>query len=399
VRETFLGREEGHVPIESLRIQNFRVFQDVTVTDLQPVSVFIGANGTGKSTLFDVFDFLKDCLKDNVRVALAKRGGFRDVVTLGHEDEAICIDVQVKLPLSEGERSLTYSLEIRIDRQAPVVKREALSSVGADGKIGYVVNFTDGSGWATHRQDGETKVEVFALDAPDILAIKGLGQFQRFEVASALRSVLEDWHISDLRVHASDGQYADEWSREQLGPRGENLAAVSKFFMESRRTRFDAVMEKMRRHVPGLSGATVNVTEDGRFLLRFQDGSFKEPFRKFVSDGTMALFAYLLLLEESKPRSLLGIDEPETYLYPSLMGELGEEFENYAARGGQVIIATHSPDLVNAISLPSLFVLTKQNGVSSVRRAADFENIPELVAAGDHLGWLWRQGLFRGVDP
>jgi len=200
-------------------------------------------------------------------------------------------------------------------------------------------------------------------------------------------------------VRASDGQYADEWSREQLGPRGENLAAVSKFFMESRRTRFDAVMEKMRRHVPGLSGATVNVTEDGRFLLRFQDGSFKEPFRKFVSDGTMALFAYLLLLEESKPRSLLGIDEPETYLYPSLMGELGEEFENYAARGGQVIIATHSPDLVNAISLPSLFVLTKQNGVSSVRRAADFENIPELVAAGDHLGWLWRQGLFRGVDP
>jgi len=387
------------VPIESLRIRNFKVFQNATVTGLRPVSVFIGANGTGKTTLFDVFGFLKDCLKDNVRVALAKRGGFRDVVTLGRETETICFELLLRLTLPGGERSASYLLEIGQEGLAPVVLREVVSVLDAGGEPQPLVDFARGVGAAVGQEKLTVSLEQLKTDSPDILAIKGLGQFQRFEVASALRSVIENWHIFDLRAGGADRAYPDFGGAEQLAPNGANLPLVAKFFEETNRPRLETILEKMRRHVPGLEEIQTSTTEDGRVLLRFRDGAFKDPFRRNVSDGTLAMFAYLLMLEDPTPHPLLGIDEPETFLYPSLMGELAEEFENYAARGDQVIIATHSPDLVNAISLPSLFVLTKQNGVSSVRRAADFENIPELVAAGDHLGWLWRQGMFRGVDP
>lgn len=61
--------------IESLRIRNFRVFKDITVENIPQMAVFLGQNGSGKTTFFDVFGFLHDCLSSNVRSALARRGG------------------------------------------------------------------------------------------------------------------------------------------------------------------------------------------------------------------------------------------------------------------------------------------------------------------------------------
>lgn len=69
--------------IERERLENFKLFKSVTLDDVPPYCVPAGANGVGKSTLFDVFGFLTDCLKDNVRPALAKRGSFKEVVSRG----------------------------------------------------------------------------------------------------------------------------------------------------------------------------------------------------------------------------------------------------------------------------------------------------------------------------
>ncbi len=91
-------------------------------------------------------------------------------------------------------------------------------------------------------------------------------------------------------------------------------------------------------------------------LLRFQDGSFKTPFLdRYVSDGTIKMFAYLVLLHDPNPHPLLCIEEPENQLYPQLMAELAEEFRLYARRGGQVMISTHSPDFLNATELDEVF--------------------------------------------
>ncbi len=62
--------------IESIRIHNYRVFQNVLVENIPNMAVFLGMNGVGKTTFFDVFGFLHDSLQSNVRAALAKRGGF-----------------------------------------------------------------------------------------------------------------------------------------------------------------------------------------------------------------------------------------------------------------------------------------------------------------------------------
>ena len=109
------------------------------------------------------------------------------------------------------------------------------------------------------------------------------------------------------------------------------------------------------------------------------------------------MFTYLVLLNAPNPHTLLCIEEPENQLYPELLPILAEEFRDYARRGGQVFVSTHSPGLVNAIMPEELFYLKKQNdGFTTITRAADIPNVASLVEAGDQLGWMWDEGL---LDP
>ena len=76
----------------------------------------------------------------------------------------------------------------------------------------------------------------------------------------------------------------------------------------------------------------------------------------------MKMFAYLVLLYDPQPHPLLCIEEPENQLYPKLLFELAEEFRNYARKGGQVFVSTHSPDLLNAAKLEEVFLAKKRKG-------------------------------------
>ena len=156
----------------------------------------------------------------------------------------------------------------------------------------------------------------------------------------------------------------------------------------------------MKQRVPGIEKVVAQETIDGRIVLQFSDGSFKDPFiSRFVSDGTIKMFAYLVLLNDPKPHPLLCIEEPENYLHPELLLELAEEFREYANRGGQVFISSHSPDFVNALELNELFWLKKFNGHTKIERASDDEMVCNLFKEGEPLGALWKQGYFKGSGP
>ncbi|MDE7064882.1 MAG: AAA family ATPase [Desulfovibrionaceae bacterium] len=108
---------------------------------------------------------------------------------------------------------------------------------------------------------------------------------------------------------------------------------------------------------------------------------------------------YFVLCDTS-PHPFLCVEEPEKQLYPRLFPELTEKFRNYAERGGQVMVSTHSPDFLNAAELEEVFWLKKGNdGFSTVCRAADNAQIVAYMEAGDKMGYLWNQGLFGKADP
>lgn len=392
--------------IESIEIRNYRLFRDTKLTNIPRLCVLVGANGTGKSTLFDVFSFLKDALAMNVGKAVSKRGGYKELASRGFAHEPIELTFQFRLEITGKERLVTYLLKIVPGKDGrALVEREILRyKRGAHGKPYHFLDFTNGSGYAItneeefSKQDEELNKEFTELDAPDILAIKGLGQFEKFKAASAFRLMIENWHISDFHVSEARPSQEDGFA-EHLSTRGDNLPLVANFLFEHHPDRFARVLKSMQMRVPGVSVVEPKQTEDGRLVLRFQDGSFKDPFiARHVSDGTIKMFAYLVLLNDPNPYPLLAVEEPENQLYPELLPELAEEFRDYALRGGQVFISSHSPDFLNALSLAEIYCLRKENGFTRISKASDSENLVALNEAGDLPGYLWKQGLFEGLN-
>lgn len=388
--------------IERIRLKNFRAFQSLLLENVPPLAFFIGANGVGKSTLFKVFGFLKDALENNVRTALQREGGYREWVTRGHEKESIEIEIQFRLEITGANRLVTYLLEIGEKAGKPVVLREILRyKRGSFGSPFHFVDFSQGAGTAVTNEEDFSKTdeeltrEPQILTSPDSLAIKGIGQFQRFKAAHAFRSLIENWHVSDFHIMAAR-QRVEAGVAEHLSVTGDNLPLVVQHLFENHRVVFDEVLEKMRRRVPGIANVEAKQTIDGHVVLSFQDGAFKDPFMaRNVSDGTLKMFAYLVLLHDPKPYPFLCIEEPENQLYPELLGPLAEELRDYARRGGQVFVSTHAPELLDCANIEEVFWLEKVDGVTSIRRAADNENIVALVDAGDPPGVLWSQGLFN----
>jgi len=386
--------------IESIEIKNYRMFKHAAMQDLPRFATVVGENGSGKSSLFDVFSFMKDALQLNVSKAVNKRGGFRELVSRGALGP---IEISIKFRESGGKLA-TYHLAIAAENGSSVVQREVLKfRRGPAGKPWHFVDFSRGKGTAVTNEamygkpQAKAERKEFVLDEPTVLAIKGLGQFKEFRIVSDFRNLIENWHISDFHI-ADARPSAEEGIAEHLSTRGDNVAQVAQYLWERHRDSFQKILEAMRHRVPGVENVEARPTEDGRLVLRFQDGAFQDPFiARYVSDGTIKMFAYLVLLHDPKPFPLLAVEEPENQLYTELLLELSEEFREYARRGGQVFVSTHSPEFLNGLELGEIYWLEKRDGFTTIHRGSDSPILQRLIQEGDLPGALFRQGVFKGA--
>lgn len=392
--------------IESIRLRNFKSFQDAEFSDLPYFSVIVGANGTGKSTIFQLFGFLRDAMMSNVNTAFTRLGGSRGIKEVRSRNATGPIEIELKFRANPDNPLTTYFLQIGEEQNKAIVEREVLKyRRGSSGQPWHFLDFSRGRGTAvTNELDDLADVkdlnrEEQKLKSPDILAIKGLAQFERFPAVMALGNLIENWHISDFHIRKArpeqEAGYAEHLSRE-----GENLSLVIEYLYNHKKETFSKIISLLKKRVPGISHVESKTTEEGRVLLKFQDGSFEDPFlARYVSDGTIKMLAYLTLLYDPASHPLLCVEEPENQLYPKLLWELAEEFRAYANRGGQVFVSTHSPGFLNAVKLDEVFWLVKKDGYTQVRRAKDDEQLAAFMAEGDQMGYLWKHGFFPGADP
>lgn len=395
--------------IETISIENFKVFKETTVKDLPRMAVLLGTNGSGKSSFFDVFGFLSDCLQNNVTIALNRRGGFSEVISRGANINKDEIKFEIKFRNEQTENSfsplITYSISIGFKNGKAIISREILKYRRGQrtGKPWHFLDFKSGEGYAIENEDeyGKEGVEEKRINqkvtSPDILAIKGLGQFEQFKAVSSFRSLLEKWYVSNFKIEYGRN-ISDTGISNHLSVNGDNLAQVTKYMYDYHRELFDEILAKLPRRIPGINQVEAKETEDGRIILRFQDQNFKDPFvARYVSDGTIKMFAYMILLHDPEPHPLLCIEEPENFLHPDLLLQLCEEIREYSERGGQVFVSSHSPDFVNGVNLRELFFIEKVNGYSIIKAAKDNELVKEL-SKENGLGWLWRNNYINGAN-
>ncbi|MBM3329461.1 MAG: ATPase [Calditrichaeota bacterium] len=385
--------------IVSLKVQNYRALRLVEFRNLQPMSVFIGPNGSGKSTLFDVFAFLSDCFVMGLRKAWDKRGRFQELRSRGQSDP-IVIEIRYREP---SFPIITYRLEFDEVERAPVVKSERLSWRRAQqrGQPFRFLDFENGQGKVISGDlpdKSEQRVNE-ALTSNEELAVSTLGRLAKHPRVSSLRKFIADWYLSYMNAEAQKGT-PEAGPQERLSLSGENLPNVIQYLKEQHPTRLDEIQQVLRKRIPRLSMVDPEVLRDHRLLLQIKDEPFDQPIlAKFASDGTLKMLSYLVLLYDPKPPQLIGLEEPENQLYPRLMDDLAEECRKATART-QLMITSHSPEFVDGLKLPEIWLLERgRDGYTTVTRAEDVIGAKEHIGTGAKPGQLWLEGFLGGNLP
>ena len=414
--------------IEGFRVKNFKTLKDITLGQLwnqrqnhalTPMTAVIGKNGVGKSALFDAFGFLADALKFGVEEACdaRERGGFERIRSQASEGP---IEFEIYYREHGNARPITYEVAIDADESGrPYVTKERLRQRRPGQKRGWPYSFlilNDGEGtvWKgneTGRQIDEAReqldineflqllleeskeTDVIELEDKRKLGIATLGSLKQHPRISSFRKFIEGWHLSYFTPDAARGLPL-AGPQKHLNIHGDNLGNVVQYMEREHTGRFRTVLNGIAEKIPGIDKIDTERTNDGRLLLRFNDKGFQDPFyAQQMSDGTLKVFAYLLLLEDPAPPPFLCIEEPENGLYHKLLETLAGEFRIHASGskgGSQVFVTTHQPYFVDALNPEEVWVLEKGNdGFSTIRRASSDPIVQNMVKEGLPLGGLW----------
>jgi predicted ATPase len=416
--------------ILGFRVQNFRTLKDITfgklwndkiwgqTAQLTPLTAVIGKNGVGKSTLFDAFGFLSDCLRHGLEEACDAngRGGFDRIRSQG---QIAPISFEIYYKENQNSRPITYEVSFDADEHGrPHVLNERLRQRRSGQKTGWPFSFlylTEGKGVAwvgdslgvqieddhpfkmedllkeSSEESGDT--ETVEMDDSRRLGIATLGSLRQHPRISAFRRFIEGWHLSYFTPDAARS-LPMAGPQRQLNVHGDNVGNVVQYMEREQPKRFGEVLKRISQKIPGISSIDTKKTDDGRLLLRFNDSNFEDPFFAHqMSDGTLKVFAYLLLLEDANPPPFLCIEEPENGLYHKLLETLADEFRSHAtgkARSSQIFLTTHQPYLVDALKPEEVWIMERgDDGFSKIRRASDDELVRNLVSENLPLGSLW----------
>lgn len=337
--------------LERVKIRNYKSIGLCNV-ELGPLTVLVGHNGAGKSNFIDALRFVKDGLSDSLGTALQARGGIDEVRrrSTGHPRN-FTIELRFRLP---DFRRATYGFEITARKKGGfAVKWERLQVLAGSDRL-----------CSSYRRElgevveaSEERVPAVLEDRLYLVNASGLPSFR--EAYDALVSM--GFYNLNPKV-MKDPQVPD--AGELLHPDGTNLASVVARLGENRPETMERVREYLSSIVPGIMDVKREAL--GQYeTLRFRQSvkGSKHPWKfqaASMSDGTLRALGALVAVTQPgggvRPRvgpvRLVGIEEPETALHPAAAGTLMDALRE-ATSHTQILLTTHSGDLLDALELPA----------------------------------------------
>jgi predicted ATPase len=384
--------------IEGIRIQNYRLLKDITLgktsknwnaEPLPQLITIIGPNGCGKSTLIDALAFLGDCLAEGVKAACDKphRGGIERLLTRGQDN---LIQFEIYYRQNDSSNCRGYYLCIGKDKtEQPYIVHEYLGeTIKYIETNAFFLSLKKGQGDVNI---GEDRIDVSLTD-PQRLGISTFGNLANYPHIVAFREFLESWYLADFIPNL--GHHLTMMSAQKhLTRDGHNLANYVHYLSHYYPNRFEKVLRDITQCIPGIDKITIKMTEDNRLLLQFIDNHYATPFyAQEVSEGILKFFAYLLLLQDPEPATLIGIEEPENGLHHHLVEFLTLEMKQVTQNlyGPQILLTTHAPYLIDILMPEEVWIMKKNaQGVSTIERATDIQIIKDLATKRKHFWYTY----------
>nr|VFJ92717.1 MAG: Predicted ATPase [Candidatus Kentron sp. LFY] len=371
-------------------LRNYKSIANCDV-HLGPLTYLVGLNGSGKSNFLDALHFVRDALAGSLDNALNERGGISEVRRRsgGH-------------PTHFGIR-----LEFRIQNKKP---GHYTFKVGALPEGGYEVQMEEctiggeGKGPFFRVERGnvvKSSEETFPAVMADRLALVNASGLPVFRpVFDALKS---------MNLYNLNPKLIREYQKPQDGrflkSAGENIASVLGHLKRTAPESIQIIHEYLQIVVPTIRG--VERKRIGPWeTLEFQEGvvGTQDSWQFYawnMSDGTLRALGILTALFQGNrdyAPSLIGIEEPETALHPGASGALREALQR-ASRKTQVIVTSHSPDLLDDMDLLTELLLAVVSGDGDTRFAPLDETSKSILRDGLFSAGEWlRQDQLKS-DP
>ncbi|MCB9473182.1 MAG: AAA family ATPase [Candidatus Delongbacteria bacterium] len=339
--------------ITRVRVSNYRsVGRDQTLS-LNTFNVLVGPNGSGKSNLVDTISFVRDAMHMGLSGAMTDRGGIA-AVRRWSSGRPYNVSIALDVVLEGG--SGTYSFEITGDRKEEYrIKTESVSLLNGTEHIGFSVT----SGTWSGPEGLEPKISDTALALP---TIAGDERFRAlFDLLSnpVIYSVFPDTlrrpqkYSPDRPMH----RHGDNW-----------VSILRDQDPESWKQEIVAALKRLTGDIDN-----VKVAKAASYLVaqfhHLSDGKGTWFDAAQESDGTLRVAGILSALLQEPPLTLIGVEEPELTVHPGALPLL-MDYLRQASRRSQVLITTHSPELLNHVEPHEVRVVKKTEEGTIVRAMA-----------------------------
>lgn len=306
---------------------------------LCPLTYLVGHNGAGKSNFMDALHFVRDALSNSLDSALNERGGLNEVRRRsGGHPTHFAIRLEFTLP-EERSGHYAFTMGALANSGYEVQHEECVVTGMGKGPFFRVVK-------GKLRDSSEVTFPSVTSDRLALVAVSGLTAFRPvFDALTAMGFYNLNPKLMREMQKPQDGRL--------LRPAGENIASVVGHLERVNPNQMDLIQEYLHSVAPmvhGVARKPIGPMETLEF--RQEMAGSKHPWRflaQNMSDGTLRALGVLTALLQGNvdySPTLIGIEEPETALHPAASAALREALVR-ASKTAQVLVTSHSPDLLN----------------------------------------------------
>lgn len=388
--------------IKKIRARNFLSLKEVDL-DLGVRNILVGPNMSGKSNLIDFLKFLATIAtaRPGLNTAILQRGGMGELCWKGGDENLVSLSITVELP------PMTT-------REKPTVYEYSLSVLGVGG-TGFAV---DHEKLAILERNKEPRV-IYDIHAGGLGLVEEEGALRKINLSSwntaleavglpnvaadRFRSFLTSFRFFQL-IPPMMRQENPPNPQPFLQEHGENFSSWITT-LQTKPDSFRQIRHAVLDALPDLNEIIIEPTQASKIVLGTVEKHLRRPTSiSRMSDGELAFLALVSLIfappELSAP--VFCLEEPENYLHPHLLETLVELLtqrqDNLGEHAAQILATTHSPQLVDNISIDDLIVVEKSEGQTKFTRPSSDRQLRELVARKElGLGDLWFTGALRGL--
>lgn len=405
--------------IRKITLENFFSFGEPTTIDLNPdINIMVGINGSGKSNFIRAIKLLYEGVTGEgfEKVFLRDWSGFnavgnfnktqKDYIRLTFEFDKKAIGRSVGYKGYDFSKNPIYEITIfRVGGTAYYLREKLFTESIHKNKQPFIfMEMENSEGVISAREEGSVGLQRYPQEKRQItfksteLVLRQVSDPDRFYPLFTLKRALEKaavYEYFDTTLKSKIRQPASYDTEERLWFDGHNLMSILQRIKNHHSLQYEAIEQFIKRINPSFKDISFDFQGSKLFLVLREKHLTKSVTIEHVSDGTLRYLILLAILLNPNRGNLICIDEPEIGLHPDMINSIAEAIKKASKDNSQMIIATHSPLLLNAFELDEILVFEKDEQNQTQVFYPSEEDL-EGWNENSLVGQFWLQGLIGG---